>query len=32
VVLLRQPGTDDLPAVREAIDQCPSGAIGFDGD
>ncbi|GAA4435029.1 ferredoxin [Actinokineospora soli] len=29
VVLLGQPAPDDLPAVREAVDQCPSGAIAF---
>ena len=32
VVLLEQPGAADLPAVREAVDQCPSGAIGLDAD
>ncbi len=32
VVLLGQPGADDLPAVREAVDQCPSGAITVDAD
>ncbi|GGS32534.1 MULTISPECIES: ferredoxin [Actinokineospora] len=32
VVLLGQPGADDLPAVREAVDQCPSGAIELSGD
>lgn len=29
VVLLGQPADAELPAVREAVDQCPSGAIGF---
>lgn len=32
VVLLRQPAPDDLPLVREAVDQCPSGAIRLTGD
>jgi ferredoxin len=32
VVLLHQPGAGELPAVREAVDQCPSGAIGLQGD
>ena len=32
VVLLGQPAAGDLPSVREAVDQCPSGAIGLAGD
>lgn len=32
VVLLRQPAAGDLPLVREAVDQCPSGAIRLTGD
>lgn len=32
VVLDEQPGPEQDAAVREAVDQCPSGAISVDQD